>query len=536
MQFSRRRAVKLNALSQLKQVLRFSAEAHTKNIKDIHPFVLEQQHKAISRRRFVGDMFKAGAVVGAAGLYQACATGNKKTQPVVAIIGAGIAGLHAGYILKQAGINANIYESSGRIGGRVFSVTDFMAKGFWTEMGGEFIDTDHTEMLALVKHFNLPLLDRKAPSEQSLKEYSYYFNKTHYRLKDILDVLHPVSGQIIRDINSLSKDIRYNSHSPADAALDSLTVMQYVEKLGISGWFKSFIYNGYTAEYGMDAGEQSALNFLTLIAPDEKGEFTPYGSSDERYSVIGGNEKICTALAAQQDGRIFTEHKLTSLGQNSLGRYKLGFNTGVNKHEEVIADIVMLTLPFTLLREVDITVPLPGWKLNTIKNLGYGSNSKIFVGMNERVWRKAGYAGYTFTDNGLMNGYDSTQMQNGNAGFGVFTIAPGGKPGTDAGKDYNAMKEQSVTQLDEIYPGAKASFTGRVQCWNWPGYAFAKGSYMSYKAGQYTAMQGAQFKPVGNLYFAGEHCSIASQGFMNGAAETGRMAAQMILKQLNTGK
>ncbi|MBK7032983.1 MAG: FAD-dependent oxidoreductase [Ignavibacteria bacterium] len=34
---------------------------------------------------------------------------------------------------------------------------------------------------------------------------------------------------------------------------------------------------------------------------------------------------------------------------------------------------------------------------------------------------------------------------------------------------------------------------------------------------------------VGNLHFAGEHCSLQHKGYMNGAAETGRYAAEKIL-------
>jgi monoamine oxidase len=532
MRFNRSRSVKLTALTQLKKAFQFSLSAHEKNIKDVQSFAEEQDNNLISRRRFVGNMAKAGAVVGAAGLYQACNGLNKNTQPSIAIVGAGIAGLHAAYILTQAGYAPQVYEASGRIGGRIFSEQGAMGRGLWTEMGGEFIDTGHSDMLSLAKHFNLPLLDRKAPSEKSLKEYSYYFNKTRYQLKDVLEALQPVSQQIKKDIASLSANITYNNHTPADAALDNLTVMQYIEKLGVTGWFKSFIYNSYTAEYGMDANEQSALNFLTLISPDEKGQFTPYGNSDERFSVIGGNEKICQALGGAIKQQLHKGYALVAIKQNSSKQYVLGFNKDGGATEDVVADIVILTLPFTVLRGVDIKLPLPAWKTNSIKNVGYGSNSKIFVGVNERVWRRQGYAGYTFTDNGLMNGYDSTQMQNNNQGAGVFTIAPGGKAGVDAGKDYNLMKQQSVAQLEEIYPGAGAQFNGRLQYWNWPGYPFSKCSYMSYKAGQYTTMQGTQFQPVDNLYFAGEHCSISSQGFMNGAAETGRMAAEMIIKKL----
>lgn len=527
------RSTKLTALAQLKRAFYYTSQAHKKNIKDVQAFAEEQEYNiTTSRRSFVGNVAKASVALGLAGIYQACNPANKKTQPSIAIVGAGIAGLHAAYILKQAGYTAQVYEASGRIGGRIFSVNNAMGKGLWTEMGGEFIDSGHKDVRNLVKHFNLPTIDRKAPTELALKEYCYYFNKKYYGEKDILEALRPVTAQLKKDIASLSQNISYNSHTPADTALDNMTVMQYAEKLGISGWFKSFMYNGYTAEYGMDANEQSALNFLELITPDEHGDFTPYGSSDERYSVEGGNEKICQALANKLKPQLHTGYTLTALQQNSSKQYVLSFTTDNKKTEDITADLVIMAIPFTVLRDVDIKIPLPDWKMNAIKNLGYGSNSKIFVGVNERVWRKQGYGGYAFSDNGLMNGYDSTQMQTNNSGPGVFVIAPGGKAGVNVGKDFNAMQRQSIAQLNEVYPGAAAQFNGKLQYWNWPGYPLAKGSYMSYKAGQYTTIQGAQFQPVDNLYFAGEHCSISSQGFMNGAAETGRMAAEKILSSL----
>jgi monoamine oxidase len=39
--------------------------------------------------------------------------------------------------------------------------------------------------------------------------------------------------------------------------------------------------------------------------------------------------------------------------------------------------------------------------------------------------------------------------------------------------------------------------------------------------------------PVGNILFAGEHCGGAYAGFMNGAAQSGREAAEMILSRLD---
>ena len=59
----------------------------------------------------------------------------------VAIVGAGLAGLHAAYRLLQAGVRAQVYEASTRVGGRMFTARSLYAQGQVAELGGEFIDS-----------------------------------------------------------------------------------------------------------------------------------------------------------------------------------------------------------------------------------------------------------------------------------------------------------------------------------------------------------------------------------------------------------
>ncbi len=129
------------SLRRLKHLFRISTEAHRKGTTDVAALAQEQRHRMVSRRQFIANTAKTAALAGIGGLYQACAPSNKATQPVIAIIGAGIAGLHAAFVLQQAGYTATVYEGSPRIGGRIMSVPEMMGDGLWTEMGGEFIDS-----------------------------------------------------------------------------------------------------------------------------------------------------------------------------------------------------------------------------------------------------------------------------------------------------------------------------------------------------------------------------------------------------------
>jgi len=519
-------------LRQLRKAFMVSHVAEGYQSNDLNALLEERNKNPISRRKFISSAAKVAAVISVAGLYEACNPKNKATQPQIVIVGAGIAGLHAAYILKNAGYSAQIYEGSPRTGGRIMSVSDMMGDGLWTEMGGEFIDTDHEDMLSLAKKFDLPLIDRAVESEKSLKEYAYYFQKKHFQLKDLLKELHPFAEKISKDAQSLSEEITFEKHSADDQRLDNMSITNYLDSLGIKGWFHNFIIASYTAEYGMEAGEQSAINFLSLFDPGDENSYKLYGSSDERFSIVGGNEKLTSTLASRLSNQINTEHILTAISQKDK-KYVLTFQMGSSGSMDVEADIVLLTIPFIKLREVDIKVPLPDWKMNAIKNLGYGTNSKLFVGVNERVWRSQGYTGYAFSDNIMMNGYDHTQLQNNNLGPGGYTIFLGGKAGIDCGTpSLDDLQNQYVPALDEFFPGVNKSFNGRFQRWHWPSYVFAKASYTSYRVGQYTTLCGAAQKPIDNLFFAGEHCSYEFQGFMNGGAQTGRQAAEAIIEKL----
>jgi monoamine oxidase len=64
-----------------------------------------------------------------------------------------------------------------------------------------------------------------------------------------------------------------------------------------------------------------------------------------------------------------------------------------------------------------------------------------------------------------------------------------------------------------------------------------KGSYTCNHPGYFTTIADNEAKPVGNLYFAGEHTSsfYEFQGFMEGAALSGIRAAREILHDIKVG-
>ena len=72
-----------------------------------------EQPPRLSRRRFV-----AGAAAGLMAAYSQPARASQ-SDARIAVVGAGIAGLNATYLLANAGLSVGLYEGSDHIGGRI---------------------------------------------------------------------------------------------------------------------------------------------------------------------------------------------------------------------------------------------------------------------------------------------------------------------------------------------------------------------------------------------------------------------------------
>jgi monoamine oxidase len=92
-------------------------------------------------------------------------------------------------------------------------------------------------------------------------------------------------------------------------------------------------------------------------------------------------------------------------------------------------------------------------------------------------------------------------------------------------------REMEFTQkIQQVFTQAKNRYSGEKVLYNWSTSSLFEGSYSAYKIGQWSTIAGEEKRPVGNIYFAGEHCSEDFQGYMNGGAETGRIAAEEVIK------
>jgi monoamine oxidase len=493
---------------------------------------LQGEH-GMSRRQFVAGT----AAVAAVAALDACAPRVPSTRGVtprpddssspVLIIGAGIAGLTAGYRLRQAGVPVRIIEAQNRIGGRMFSLRNFFADGQVCELGGELIDTNQTHIQALAGELGIPLDDLS--KDDALVRDMFYFDGALRSERDVVEAFVPVARRVSAELATLGADpeVGYQTASPAAVALDRMSIAQWLDKAGVNGWFRRLLDVAYTTEYGLPTDRQSSLNFLLMIDP-EPDPFRMFGESDERYHVHAGNDLIPKTLADKLSDAIETNTVLESIDRRSDGRYVCSLRRG-SSSTTATASQVLVAIPFTLLRDVRINVPLPAQKKRAIAELGYGTNAKLMVGFSSRVWRERLKSnGSTLTDLPYQLTWETSRAQSGSAG--ILTNFTGGAHGVELGQGTDSEQAaRMVADLERIFPGVTAARAGMKEVrFHWPSFPWTRGSYASYLTGQWTAFSGAEGEAVEGLHFAGEHCSRDAQGFMEGGCETGERAAKEI--------
>jgi monoamine oxidase len=481
-----------------------------------------------SRRRFLQQSAGASAALALAACMRVPSRAGGAADDVV-VVGAGVAGLTAAWRLRQAGVGVRIYEAQERIGGRMFSLRNHFADGQVCELGGELIDSGHVRIQALAGELNLPLDDLSADPTAAAGDIWFYGGR-RYGEEEILRAFAPLAEAIARDAQTLpDTDITYATPGGAEK-LDRESMTQWLDRNGASGWLRKLIEVAYTTEMGLECDEQSALNFLTFIDPGSE-RFQIFGESDERYHVRGGNDLIVQGLGAKVADAIETGHVLEALRQNADGSFTLSFKRGSGA-AQVRARRVVLAMPFTTLRRVELDVDLPAAKRRAINELRYGTNAKLMIGFNERVWSTRHHVGgATYSDLPVQTTWETSRMQPGAAG--ILTNFTGGRHGIEIGE--GTPKQQAdvaSSQLDAIFPGLSSARAGaREARFHWPTHPWTLGSYACFTPGQWTRVRGAIGESVGNLHFAGEHCALDNQGFMEGGVETGEWAATAILRE-----
>ncbi|MFZ4542275.1 MAG: flavin monoamine oxidase family protein, partial [Rickettsiales bacterium] len=311
----------------------------------------------------------------------------------LAIIGGGITGLSAAYeAVKRGETNIHVYEATNRFGGKIQSGT---VAGETINRGAEFVDSDHTQLIALAKELGINLIENKRmereefqrPDGKLLSDVEFY---TAYR---------PYAEQVMQDREAIMRE----PNGIQAKLLGAMTLAQYSEYLEqkvtpvTRGFWQALTdivtFKGnsakqvmrtaalaYESEVGQPMRNISAIQFLN----ETSGEPDQFLISDCNYRVEGGTEAIITALREklQASGVSFhTGAQLNSAVKNVNGKTDLIFS---NPELNTSTDKLLLTLPTYAYRDIAglETLGLSADNKALLANTQYTNSFKLTVAFN----------------------------------------------------------------------------------------------------------------------------------------------------------
>jgi len=540
-----------NLFRALMRSIGLQMQAQRKNISAAELFDRMETARRFSRREFLGTTIGAAGFLSLAPLEQIAWSAAKKGSadigahdPVI-ILGAGFAGLTAAYRLQRARVPFMLFEASTRLGGRVFTKNNFNKDGMFCELGAELVDNTHESLINLAGELSVAIEDFGSFDEK-VEKAAYEFQGNFYSEKDLIQQVKPLCTAILRDLKAIFPEgkrqpVTYKNTFNAKK-FDDLTLEQYLDAVSdLPKWVKETVKHSFTSEYGLETGKQSSLNLLLLIGTDFEGKFDMFGEGAEMKRIKGGGSRLEEALAkrigikaGKDSGKVKFGHSLVSWKEKNGNQLLTFAASGRSMHKEVKASQVICTIPFSRLREVSGISGL-GFserKLKAIMRLPYGTNSKLMLGFRGRPWRNPPVKGTVSPTNGslfsdpLQSLWETSRIQRGKSG--ILTNFVGGEMGLKSSLQEITPILESV---ERFYEGARTQFDSNSALMNWNHSPHHKGSYACTGPGNYTDFFGAigEEELGGRVVFAGEHASVEYQAYMNGAIETGEMAAAKVI-------
>ena len=394
----------------------------------------------------------------------------------VGVIGAGFSGLAAADALRAGGAEVIVLEARDRVGGRVWSVP--FGEGAVVERGAEFILPGYDSMNALAARFGIPLVLKGTPYGRRVPIGAEAVSQT-----DLEDAFDRLAAGVAGD---------------AASAADALATLDLDPPLSRLIQTRVAISNGHPADdLAASVLDEGASSF---------GDF-------DCHTLEGGNMRLAEALAAELGATVRLSSPVRRV------RWSQGAVSIATDHAEIEADAVVVAIPTAPLAEIEFDPPLEGATAEALRAVTYGQTSKLFLRLRSpappsAIMSVAGHF-WTYTQLGadgqpapFVTGYTGTMSAIDDLG------------GSDGFERWVAALVALREDLDLDPESAMLS--------SWNDDPWVRGAY-SARTVSSPLRDDDLMKPIGPLFFAGEHTAGEWHGLMEGALRSGRRAAEQVL-------
>jgi len=425
------------------------------------------------------------------------------TRKRILILGAGLAGLVAGYELDQAGYEISILEAQMRPGGRVLTLREPFSDGLYAEAGAGRIPDSHDLTLHYVRHFGLTLV----PFYPDKLSRVFFLGGKRVRV--------PLWSEV--DLTQLPFEFTTEEKRVGMSGLEQKYLGPALRNIGdpsapdwpvgVAKSYDKITMTEFLREQGASLGAIQLLDLPFATASDDRISFlfnlreAWYASHERtRYKIKGGNDLLPRAFAAKLRENIHYGSPVVRIEQDSTKVRAIALQSG--RHHTFEADRLICTIPFPALRRVEVQPPFSESKRKAITQLAYDTITRVVLQCRSRYWQQDGCNGFGISDL-EQEIWHPTFDQLGPRGLLVsyMCLSAGQRAGT---MDDEKRLEFVSGDMDKVLPGLRQNLEGVVsKVWHtdpWAGGATALPS-----PGQLTSICVGIERPEGHVHFAGEH-------------------------------
>jgi monoamine oxidase len=435
----------------------------------------------------------------------------------VAILGAGLAGLGAGWELTRAGHDVTILEAQLHPGGRVHTIREGLSDELYAEAGAGRIPNTHTITLEWVKHFGLEL-EPFFPNK--LAEVAVLKGKR---------VKMPVGKPV--DMSQVPLDLTPEERKIGLSKLDEHYYGETMRKIGDAvreGWppelarLADISMSDFLRQRG---ASPDAIHYLLFgFEEDAALDFMRDACSHHTESlsrIKGGNDQLPRAFASKLSDVIRYGCAVEHIEQGG-DRARIAYRRA-GMLDYIEADAVVCTIPFGVLRHIAVTPEWSREKRKVIDQLTYGPVVRATFQVSRRYWEDEGLNGFGSSDRNF-EVWHPTYGKPGRRGLLQAYVYEDYAHHLDQLGEAERT-ERLIAVMDEVHPGLRQNLE-TVVTKSWANDPWERGAFVVYHTGQ-QQWYPAICKREGRVWFAGEHAS-PWPGWMQGALASGIGAAREI--------